>query len=421
MMNTQLDRTLKRYETAINKLSSSKIEDEEVLGILHARDAVQAALNKPKHIPSSRLKRLILSDTELRNKARAITKDITAEELQRWRESVHPPTEAWWWRLESITPYPWEHFHWLWKVFLVAGWTANISLLIDIANRFISGGGIQLFGAVAVVLPSILTLIQVSSELTKNGEEGLEKLLNKKIPKLGKKIRKQDSQAIKLGLTLLMSVFLTRFWFLLPAISDIYNQNGLQNYTQRNLGAAQQDYQRAISLNVDNIDAHYNLGNLYEEWQEIEKAKKEYQIALAGDLPHAYNNLARLYILDKKYPQAAALLTKGLLLTQNKNINPEVKYSLFKNLGWVRTLEGRNKEAQAQLQIAISLFEQTDAAKYIQHPGAAYCLMAQVLEKQKAPKALEQWQKCLQFGSTTDPDEDTWLHLAHEKLSKESK
>jgi tetratricopeptide (TPR) repeat protein len=421
MINTQLDTTLERYQAAIKSLDSSNIEVEQILGVFHARDAVQLALKEPKHIPSSSLNKLILSDAELRKKAEAITKVIQAETWENWRESIHPPAEAWWWRLESIAPHPWDNWDWLWKILSLASWATNISFLVNIATRFLSGGGVGFIGVAAVAVPSILTLLQASSETTKFGEEGFTKLFDKKIPILGKKIPKQYHQETKLGLTLFMSSALTGFWLLLPAISDIYNQNGLNNYIKRDLGAAEQDYQRAISLNPDNTEAHYNLGNLYEEWQEIEKAKKEYQIAIAGDLPNAYNNLGRLYILERKYPQAAAFLTKGVELTKDKNINPEFKYSLFKNLGWVRFSQGRYKEAQAHLGTAIALVETSDTSKYTLNAGAAYCLMAQVLEKQKAPQALEQWQKCVRYGSTINSDEDTWLHLAQKKLQKAGK
>ncbi len=425
MINTQLDTRLEHYEAAITNLNVSKIEIEQVLGILHARDAVQAALKEPKHIPSSTLKRLIVSDAELREKAGAITKVIKPEELEKWRESVHPTDEAWWWRLESIAPHPWDNWDWLWKIASLAGWTANISLLVNIATRFFSGGGVGFFGVAAVALPSILTLLQASSELTKTGKEGFEKLMDRKIPIWGKKIPKQYHQETKLGLTLLMSGILTGFWLLLPAISDIYyNQNGLRNVDEGNLGSAEQNFQRAISLNADNTDAHYNLGNLYEKWQQIEKAKAEYQIAVVGDLPDAYNNLGRLYIKNKKYSEAVLLLHKGLKSTDKPDFQkPQVKYSLFKNLGWARFEQGRYDEAQQALQIAIGIANNPEVAKFIdKNYGSAHCLLAQVLEKQKQSTALEQWKKCSEFGSKLNSDEeDTWLHLANQKIHKEGK
>jgi tetratricopeptide (TPR) repeat protein len=206
------------------------------------------------------------------------------------------------------------------------------------------------------------------------------------------------------------------FWFALPSVSKIYNSNGLKNYRKGDLGAAEKDYQRAISLDEDNIEAHFNLGNLYEDWLEFEKAKKQYQVVVADGLPQAYNNLGRLYIQEKKYPQAAVLLVQGLVLAEEKNSTPEIKYSLFKNLGWARLQQGRYEEAQQTLQAAIGIARNPDAKNYIPNPGPAHCLLAQALEKLKQPTALEQWQQCSQFGSRLNADEDTWLHLAQEKL-----
>ena len=128
-----------------------------------------------------------------------------------------------------------------------------------------------------------------------------------------------------------MSGFLISFWFCLPLFSTIYNQNGSDNFDRGNLSSAEQNFQRAISLNADNKFAHYNLGNLYEEWDQIKKAKLQYQIAIGGDLPEAHNNLGRLYIKDKKYPQAAALLTKGLQLAAQPGFDkPELDIAYLK-------------------------------------------------------------------------------------------
>jgi tetratricopeptide (TPR) repeat protein len=418
MMNSQLDTTLERYAAAIDSLKGvgSAIEVEQVLRVLNARDAVQIALKEQKSIPTSRLQKVIELDALLREEAPLIAKVVNAKtdkQLADWRESVQPNAEAWWWRLETIAPpHPWDKLDWLWKLLSVVGWTANLSLLINIATRFLGGGGVGLLGAAAVTLPSILALLQASSELTKAGSEGFEKSLEKL------KIPKHYQQEAKLASTGIMFAILISFWFALPSVSKIYNSNGLKNYREGNLGSAEKDYQRAISLDEDNIEAHYNLGNLYEDWLEFEKAKKQYQVAIADGLPQAYNNLGRLYIQEKKYPQAAALLAQGLVIAEEKNSTPEIKYSLFKNLGWARLQQGRYEEAQQTLQAAIGVARNPDAKKYISNPGAAHCLLAQTLEKLKQPTALEQWQQCSQLGSRLNADDDTWLHLAKEKLSK---
>ncbi len=330
-MNTQLYTVLERYESAIKRLfGADSIELEEVLAVLNIRDEIQKALKEQKSIPNSRLKKLIDLDAELRNNALIITQAVnskTPEQLAFWRESVQPNPEAWWWKLESIAVHPWDDWDWLWKFLTVIGWTANLSLLVNIGTRFLSIG-VGLGGAFAVILPSILALLQAKNEVTKSGGEGFQKLLDKR------NIPKQFQQEAKLASTLIMSGLLFSFWLALPFISNIYNSNGLRNRREGKLGLAEQDYLLAISLNSDNNEAHFNLGNLYEEWQDWEKAKKEYKIAVAGDSPSAYNNLGRLYIIkDKKYLEAAVLLAKGIDKTKNKNINDEVRYSLFKNIG----------------------------------------------------------------------------------------
>jgi tetratricopeptide (TPR) repeat protein len=418
MMNTHLDTSLERYEATLQNLKEIKktIDAENILAVLNARDGVQIALKEQSFVPNSRLQKIIELDALLREKAPLIAKVVNAKtdkQLADWRESVQPNAEAWWWRLETIAPpHPWDQLDWLWKLLSVTGWTANLSLLVNIATRFFGGGGVGLLGAAAVALPSILTLLQASSELTKTGSEGFEKLLEKwKIPK-------HYQQEAKLASTGIMFAILISLWFALPSVSKIYNSNGLKNYLKGDLGAAEKDYQRAISLDEDNIEAHFNLGNLYENWLEFEKAKKQYQVAIADGLPQAYNNLARLYIQEKKYPQAAFLLNDGLSVAADKNSATETKYNLYKNLGWARLQQGRYGEAQQALQSAIGIAGNPDLKNDIRNPGAAHCLLAQALEKLNQSTALEQWRQCSQFGSKLNADEDTWLHLANEKLSK---
>jgi len=419
-MNTQLDTFLERYEVLLSQLSdaNSTIDVEQVLGVLNARDAVQKALKEQKCIPNSKLQKIINLDDRLRLKAERITRTInskTTNKLKYWRESVQPSADAWWWKLDVIASQPGELWEWLWTSLSIAGWTANITLLVNIATRFLGGrGGVDLLGAAAVTLPSILALLQAENQLTKTGLEGFGKLLDKTIPR-------QYHQKIKLFVTLMMSGLLFIFWLLLPSISDRYNLCGLKNYYEKKLSSAEQDYLRAISLNSNNVEAHYNLGLLYEDWLNLQKAKNEYQIAVAGDLLEAYNNLARLYIQEKKYHQAASLLTKGLDLAAKKNSNPEIRYSLFKNLGWVRLEQGRYEQAQQTLQAAIGITKNPEAAGYIENPGAAHCLLAQVLEKQKQSTAIEQWHKCAELGSRLNPDEEDWLYKAQERIQKEGK
>jgi tetratricopeptide (TPR) repeat protein len=155
--------------------------------------------------------------------------------------------------------------------------------------------------------------------------------------------------------------------------------------------------------------------------QELEQAQRQYQIAIKGNVSHAYNNLARLLIQDGNYAQAAVLLLQGIDWADQGESPLEIRYSLFKNLGWARFAQGeRDAEAQQWLNVAISILENATEveALYIKHPASAYCLMAQVLERQQRPAAevLEFWQKCSDTGSSYNAEEDPWLHMARQRL-----
>jgi len=240
--------------------------------------------------------------------------------------------------------------------------------------------------------------------------EGFKKLLKK----LG--ISKRAQEQAQFIATLGLFGFLLGFWLVLPTISDWYNKQGLNDYQEGKLGSASENYQRAIALNPDNVDAHFNLGNLYENLQEFDSARKEYLIGVRRQLPNAYNNLARLYIQDRKYSQAASLLQQGLLYAQDAP--PELKYSLFKNLGWVRFEQKRYQDAENALRAAIGIASNPDIEKYVKSPGSAHCLMAQVLERRKQPGVQIEWKHCQTLSKgINSAEEDTWLHLAQEKLN----
>jgi tetratricopeptide (TPR) repeat protein len=233
------------------------------------------------------------------------------------------------------------------------------------------------------------------------------------------RIPSQWREEVKLLLTLTMVGCLIVTWLHLPEFSKAQNRSGLTNYKQGKTGEAEQGFLKAIALDSDNADAHYNLGNLQEDLQQVEAAKKEYLIAIAGNFPDAYNNLARLYLKGKKYPEAAALLHQGIgLLAKQQDlqekIDPKVQYDLHKNLGWVRLEQKRYGEAEAQLMAAVGLGQ---AAPDVVNPSSAHCLLAQVLEREKKP-ARAQWQKCQELGSVENSDEDPWLYEAQQKLNK---
>ncbi|NEQ10634.1 MAG: tetratricopeptide repeat protein [Moorea sp. SIO4E2] len=386
---------------------TNTLSKEKALEVLSARDALQKVLKTQEPVAVDILSQVMQLDAKLKENSGRILKVINLADC---RESLPAPPQDWWWHLDR------KQVNWLIRGLTVITWTGSLGLLANIASRFLSGG-VGVLGAAAVVFPSLLTLLKAKSELTEAGREGLEKL----IAKLG--IPQYHQEGAKFGSLVGLGGLLLGFWLLLPLFSEAYNDQGQENYDQGELGTAEENYLRAIALNPDNVDAHYNLGNLYEDLQQFDKARTEYLLAVKGDVPEAYNNLARLLIKKKEYPEAVALLNKGLLEAQKQDSFAEVKYNLFKNLGWAKFQQGSDldPEAEQALKAATGIASNPDLAQYLPNRGSAYCLLAQVLQRQKNPGAIQQWQQCCKLASTVNADEDTWLNLAHKNLKKAGK
>jgi tetratricopeptide (TPR) repeat protein len=187
---------------------------------------------------------------------------------------------------------------------------------------------------------------------------------------------------------------------------ETYNDRGVENYLAERLPQAVSDFTKALELDPNFAETHYNLGSLYEDLRDFDRARSEYRLAMLGGLTAAYNNLARLYILEKDYAAAVDLLLKGLKLAEHD----AEKYALRKNLGWARLGQGRYAEAKAELLTAIDLDRKQ---------ASGYGLLAQALEGLgEKVEALVAWENCLRYASSYRPDEDTWIDLARQRLAQ---
>ncbi|HEY9778807.1 MAG TPA: tetratricopeptide repeat protein [Leptolyngbyaceae cyanobacterium] len=206
---------------------------------------------------------------------------------------------------------------------------------------------------------------------------------------------------IKPGVALLLSASILSCLF---ALSWLANWYGVTNHLSGQLPQAQFGYSLALKLNPLSPAAHYNQAATYEDQHNYPLAQSEYQLAIKGGLIAAYNNMARLYILQGNYDAAISLLRVGLPLAKD-----DIKADMYKNRGWARLEQSRYDEAKLDL---------TEAIKLKSDRASAYCLLAQVLERQTDKKgALSQWENCLGFAyQPKTPEEDKWVDLARQRL-----
>ena len=399
MNNLQLGKAIENYRYFLNILEdiAPSPSTKHVVDVLVSRDIVQTyVLQKDEFSTDYIAENLIIIfelDCRLKKQAELINSTIN---LTDWQASVASSSEAWWWHLKAPNR---NRFDWLWGGLTVLCLTAALSFVTDISSRFLSGGP-DVLGAFAVIIQSALTLLVAGGALTKAGGDAVRSILkNLKIPE-------NLWHEARLGFAILLLLSLIGFRAALPNVAVHYNNRGFLSHKSGQLTSARFDYERSLKLSPDYAEAHYNLGILYEDLHDFERAGTEYQIAVQGSLDAAYNNLARIYILDANYSVAISLLLEGLDLAGD-----DVIYDMLKNLGWARLGQKRYAEAKVHLQNAIELED---------NRAPAYCLLAQVLDAQGDNEPAQiAWHKCLSFASERYPDEDVWIGMARQHLRDE--
>jgi tetratricopeptide (TPR) repeat protein len=413
-----LDEKIELYRQKLAAVEeTSDVSEKEILTLLTARDRIQAALNDLTQTSDEQLLQIIELDSLLKQQAQKINQ---LTKLADWRTSLNIPVTSWWWFLQAPS-HPLDHLDWLWNALTIASLTGSLSLVIDISTRFLSGGA-GFLSSFAVISQSVLTLLTVGGVLTEAGRKGIEQTLSR----FG--IKTYLWQETKFGLSALLLLSLITFKASLPKIANYFNEQGLKHYQASEWDNAISDYERAISLDPENAQVHHNLGRLYQQLRDVNKAQTEYRLAIRGDIAIAYNDLARLYLNENKPDEAMSLLFKasdlepklGQTLSQDDKL---LMYEIRKNLGWARFEQKRYADAQAELKDAIAI-NKTIADRSKHHTYAsAYCLLAKVLEDNDNPnrnpeEALKQWKFCNKYGNSRVPEEDAWMGIAEQRSQK---
>ena len=219
-----------------------------------------------------------------------------------WHGVIHPHPDDWWWFLEQPPAAHWTvRFDWLWNSLAVIWLMAAVALSVDVGRRFLSISPDTLETFVVLGEASV-AFLAAGGALTTAGR----KLTDRFLRSFG--VPARFLQEAKAAVAVIVLVGLVWFRVSLPDIARFYNNRGVAQHQSGRLTTALRDFLRALSLDPNYIAAHYNLGLVYEDMGDFEEAAVQYRFATQGDFDLAFINLARLYILDGAYSQAASLL-----------------------------------------------------------------------------------------------------------------
>lgn len=196
-----------------------------------------------------------------------------------------------------------------------------------------------------------------------------------------------------------------------PDDYNSYNNLGLVCKQLKDLKCAENYYHKSLEIE-QNSGTLYNLGQVYEQMEELDFARMQYQraIELGGEtIDYSLSALARLSILQGDLNRAIELSQQGLQQTQK----PKVRSSLYRNLGWVYWIQADYAKAEDNLKKALQWQEDRTEA---------YCLLALVQESQsRKMEALKQWQLCRDGDAKNRVEILSWQTMARQRLLKAQK
>ncbi|MBD2452370.1 tetratricopeptide repeat protein [Nostoc sp. FACHB-152] len=174
-----------------------------------------------------------------------------------------------------------------------------------------------------------------------------------------------------------------------PKNDSAYNNLGLLCQKLRDVECVNNSYAAVFKLKPDKWEAHYGLGNFYDDLGKYDLAEKHYRLAIqSSDLAlDAVSNLARIKNLQGEYNEAINTVLQGL----RKAKDPGLKAALYKSIGWAKLEQGKYREAKSYLEKAQNLDPQrTDT----------YCLLAKTQEALgNIDSAWAWWEPCMLLNS----------------------
>ena len=399
------------YEAALSPVLSQEkaVAPAVLLKALVARDLVAQQLKDARLPYEHVLDQLVRLDAGLKSRSRMLLRSITGKTLRSWRASLEPEDVGWWWSLDDDP----SAYRWYDSLPIALAWIVvalSLTVVVETLRSLLAGADDGISTATQALLAVLVgsTAIQYSRRLL--GADGK-----------GEPSGSSHAVGRQYGLAIALVLGASLLEWQRPSLALWFSNRGTA-YKIPQRAQALRDYQRAAELNADDGFAHVNLASFYEEVFDYDKAESEYVAAIRSSpgIPHAYEKLGRLQILRRKdYANALRLFEAGLHAADNLRRAPppdidldHSRYRLLVARAWARF-------GLSAYVFASMYFKEATALEAV--GASAYCLLAQVQEKQNALEATREAKKtCIELASIDvhkDEIEPDWLSLAKEPIA----
>jgi tetratricopeptide (TPR) repeat protein len=146
-----------------------------------------------------------------------------------------------------------------------------------------------------------------------------------------------------------------------PADASAHYNLGLIHQQRNELGQARARFERAVEIDADEVDAHFQLGRIARAEGRLADAIKDFQEVVTRDETHAqyeiWREIGATYLAAGQFDDAREALSR--FLTQRQS-DPEGLYLMGRAFAGL----GRRREAASAMQACIEAVKTAPAYKY---------------------------------------------------------
>jgi tetratricopeptide (TPR) repeat protein len=413
-----LPQVLEDYRYTLQRLQTApRATKTQVLDVLTVRDQVKATLQTLENVPSEALLLIHDLDQQLQQQTERILDTV---DLTEWQGLLSPPEEDWWWFLQRPPQIRWwNQYDWLWNGITIMALTATVSVWMDTASRFFQTG-ITAMGTLAVLSEFVLAALTAAGTLTKTGREALYHFYRRL------KVPEYYWQEMNSLLAVLLLVVVIVVHSVLPQVAVRVTQQGIRQYEAGQFNSAIARFEQAIALRPDYAEAHFYLGEVYQDLQQFDLASQEFQRVAQTptklDDPilwtRAINNLGLIALQQDNHDEALMRFNQGLSSLEKAQLRHDITLVAEEVTAAEYDLRVSLAQTRIDLEDYGTAIQDLDTAIALdQNQATAHCLFAQASQgKGLSADAIAAFELCQQATDAQNAEASLLLQITQERL-----